>query len=56
MDCNTDGCMGDDEGDEDATVFLGHLSSQGLSGTLTGLDSERIIMLRMNILRLVSDI
>lgn len=33
--------VGDDEGDEvDCTLFRNHLSSQGLSGTLTGLDSE----------------
>lgn len=41
-DCNTDGLVGDNEGDEDgATFFRSHLSSRGLSGTLVGLDSRR---------------
>lgn len=35
MDCNGDGIVGDDEGDEDdVTFFRSHLSSRGLSGTL----------------------
>lgn len=42
MDCNADGSVGDDEGDEeDPTFFRSHLSSRGLSGILVGLDSER---------------
>lgn len=42
MDCRADGIVGDVEGDEDdGTLFLNHLSSRGLSGTLVGLDSER---------------
>lgn len=42
MDCNADGIVGDEEGDEeDPTFFRSHLSSRGLSGTLVGLDSER---------------
>lgn len=42
MDCNADGSVGDDEGDEeDATFFRSHLSSRGLSGILVGLDSAR---------------
>lgn len=40
MDCNADGIVGDDEGEEDGATFLrSHLSSRGLSGTLVGLDS-----------------
>lgn len=41
MDCSTDGCVGDDDGDGDEPRFLlSHFSSRGFSGTLVGLDSE----------------
>lgn len=39
MDCSTDDCVGDDEGDEDALFFRSHFSSRFLSGSLAGLDS-----------------
>lgn len=40
MDCSTDGCVGDEDGDEgDPTFFLSHLSSRSFSGALVGLDS-----------------
>lgn len=42
IDCNTDGSVGDDDGDEGAAgVFRSHFSSRGLSGTLVGLDSTK---------------
>lgn len=42
VDWHAGASVGDVEGDEgDGTFFRIHLSSQGLSGTFTGLDSEK---------------
>lgn len=42
VDWHAGAIVGDVEGDEgDGTFFCIHLSSQGLSGTFTGLDSEK---------------